>query len=99
MGLSAPSFEILDILLSRADEVVGKGDLLDSVWPGRLPHARTPRRGARAAGAYSAGAPAGPPGDSQASRTQGRRIAAARSLSLISTGGLSDQALPLIISL
>ncbi len=34
--LSAPSFEIIDILLSRADEVVGKGDLLDSVWPGRV---------------------------------------------------------------
>jgi TolB-like protein/Tfp pilus assembly protein PilF len=34
--LSAPSFDILDILLSKPDEVVGKGDLLDSVWPGRV---------------------------------------------------------------
>ena len=34
--LSAPSFEILDTLLSKPDEVVGKVDLLDIVWPGRV---------------------------------------------------------------
>lgn len=34
--LSAPSFEILDTLLSKPDEVVGKCDLLDIVWPGRV---------------------------------------------------------------
>ena len=32
--LSARSFDILDTLLSKPDEVVGKGDLFDSVWPG-----------------------------------------------------------------
>jgi DNA-binding winged helix-turn-helix (wHTH) protein len=34
--LSAPSFDILDILLRKPDEVVGKGDLFDTVWPGRV---------------------------------------------------------------
>ena len=34
--LAAPSFDILDLLLSKPDEVVGKGDLLDTVWPGRV---------------------------------------------------------------
>ena len=32
--LSARSFDILDMLLGSPDEVVGKADLLDTVWPG-----------------------------------------------------------------
>lgn len=32
--LSARSFDILDTLLRKPDEVVGKGDLFDAVWPG-----------------------------------------------------------------
>lgn len=32
--LSARSFDILDTLLSKPNEVVGKGDLFDTVWPG-----------------------------------------------------------------
>jgi TolB-like protein len=32
--LSARSFDILDMLLCKPDEVVGKTDLFDSVWPG-----------------------------------------------------------------
>ena len=32
--LSARSFEILDTLLRKPDEVVGKGELFDAVWPG-----------------------------------------------------------------
>jgi TolB-like protein len=34
--LSAPSFDILDILLGKPDEVVGKDYLFDTVWPGRV---------------------------------------------------------------
>src|SRR5690242_10846878 len=34
--LSAPSFDILDTLLGKPDEVVGKGDLFDTVWHGRV---------------------------------------------------------------
>src|SRR6185295_977660 len=32
--LSARSFDILAALLAKPDEVVGKGDLFDAVWPG-----------------------------------------------------------------
>lgn len=32
--LSARSFDILDVLLGKPDEVVGKDDLFDAVWPG-----------------------------------------------------------------
>src|SRR5215475_12186712 len=32
--LSARSFDILDTLLRKLDEVVGKGELFDAVWPG-----------------------------------------------------------------
>ena len=32
--LSARSFDILDTLLAKPDEVIGKADLFDSVWPG-----------------------------------------------------------------
>src|SRR5215468_3004682 len=32
--LSARSFDILDTLLRKPDEVVGKGELFDAVWPG-----------------------------------------------------------------
>ena len=32
--LSARSFDILDTLLRKPDEVVGKGELFDTVWPG-----------------------------------------------------------------
>ena len=32
--LSARSFDILDTLLGKPDEVVGKADLFDTVWPG-----------------------------------------------------------------
>ena len=32
--LSARSFDILALLLERPDEVVGKAELLDAVWPG-----------------------------------------------------------------
>lgn len=35
LELSAPSLDILILLLTRPDEVVGKSDLLDSVWRGR----------------------------------------------------------------
>lgn len=34
--LSAPSFDILNTLLSKPDEVVGKDDLFEAVWPGRV---------------------------------------------------------------
>jgi len=34
--LSAPSFDILDTLLGKPDEIVGKGDLFDAAWPGRV---------------------------------------------------------------
>jgi len=32
--LSARSFDILAVLLDRPDEVIGKGELFDAVWPG-----------------------------------------------------------------
>jgi TolB-like protein len=34
LELSARSFDILDTLLRKPDEVVGKGELFDTVWPG-----------------------------------------------------------------
>ncbi|WP_442582297.1 winged helix-turn-helix domain-containing tetratricopeptide repeat protein [Mesorhizobium sp. ASY16-5R] len=34
VALSARSFDILALLLDRPDEVVGKSDLFDAVWPG-----------------------------------------------------------------
>jgi TolB-like protein len=34
--LSAPSFDILDMLLSKAEDVVSKAELFDTVWPGRI---------------------------------------------------------------
>ena len=34
MELSARSFDILAMLLERPDEVIGKAELLDAVWPG-----------------------------------------------------------------
>src|SRR5215510_14429116 len=34
--ISAPSFDILNTLLGKPDEVVGKDDLFDAVWPGRV---------------------------------------------------------------
>lgn len=34
VGLSARSFDILAILLERPDEVIGKSELFDAVWPG-----------------------------------------------------------------
>lgn len=34
VALSARSFDILALLLERPDEVVGKADLFDAVWPG-----------------------------------------------------------------
>jgi DNA-binding winged helix-turn-helix (wHTH) protein len=34
--LSARSFDILAILLERPDEVIGKTELFDAVWPGRV---------------------------------------------------------------
>lgn len=34
LDLSARSFDILDLLLARPDEVVGKSAILDAVWPG-----------------------------------------------------------------
>ena len=34
--LSARSFDILDALLGKPDEVVDKAHLFDAVWPGRM---------------------------------------------------------------
>ena len=34
MELSARSFDILAKLLEKPDEVIGKTELLDAVWPG-----------------------------------------------------------------
>lgn len=36
LELSARSFDILSLLLSRSDEVIGKGELFDAVWPGMV---------------------------------------------------------------
>jgi DNA-binding winged helix-turn-helix (wHTH) protein len=34
MVLSARSFDILALLLEKPDEVIGKSELFDAVWPG-----------------------------------------------------------------
>ncbi len=36
VGLSARSFDILALLLGRPDEVIGKNELFDAVWPGQI---------------------------------------------------------------
>src|SRR5689334_23921157 len=36
MELSARSFDILATLLERPDEVIGKTELFDAVWPGQV---------------------------------------------------------------
>jgi TolB-like protein len=36
LELSARSFDILAVLLDRPDQVVGKSDLFDAVWPGQI---------------------------------------------------------------
>jgi TolB-like protein len=39
--ISARSFDILDALLRKPDEVVGKGELFDTVWPGLVVEVNT----------------------------------------------------------
>ena len=36
LELSARSFDILAMLLERPDEVIGKAELFDAVWPGMV---------------------------------------------------------------